>query len=65
MNKPIVNYKSLHSVLKIGDPALVRPINHPSSLVSNTKMILTSIIVSIGNDGFFETQNTFYCKEEK
>jgi hypothetical protein len=60
--KPIVLYESPRRI-EVGLPAIVRPIDHPSDLVSNDMHVLTSpVIVLI--DGGFETENTIYRHEE-
>lgn len=69
MHKPVVHYKpgSLSSKLAVGHPAVVFPINHtnhvPGQHVSNTKYIITSHVVHVGDHGEFETQNTIYRPE--
>lgn len=41
--------------------AFVEPVDHPSSLVSNTKRVVTSLVRKpIDDNGIFETQNTIY-----
>lgn len=60
--KPVVKYKyDLNNFIKVGESAYVFPLNHPSSLVSNTKLIQTSRVISFDeNTGNFETVNTIY-----
>ena len=60
--KPVVSYlPSKYDVIKVGVPAFVFPMDHPSELVSNTQMIQTSTVVAYDKiDGSFETQNTRY-----
>jgi hypothetical protein len=61
--KPVVYYDPSRSVLdfKVGYSALVFPLNHPNTgMVSNTKLIHTSLIISVGENGVFETRNTIY-----
>lgn len=66
MSKPVVRYRSKPmEKLVVGWPAYVYPIDHPSDLVSNTKLIRTSPVVSIGPRlGEFETENTRYVHVE-
>lgn len=67
--KPIVKYKSSkvrHIV--IGKSACVFPIDHPNpnGLVSNTKQIYTSTVLSYDKStGDFETLNTRYVKSNE
>lgn len=60
--KPIVNYKpSDIDFIQIGCRATVIPTNHPSDLVSNTKIVLTTEVISYNKEtGEFETLNTIY-----
>ena len=60
--KPIVRYDtSMGSYINIGESASVFPIDHPSSLVSNTKFVSTSeVIICDTTTGVFETLNTEY-----
>lgn len=60
--KPIVHFKpsTLHNP-KLGLSTYVFPIDHPdSTMVSNTGLVRTSPIVSIGPGDEFETENTRY-----
>lgn len=64
MNKPIVQYKELESA-RVGSRAILFPINHPNHipghLVSNTKPVITSIVIAYDKKtGQIETQNTIY-----
>lgn len=64
--KPIVKYKASepHRIV-LGASACVFPINHPNpnGLVSNTKQIFTSTVLSYDRStGDFETLNTRYVK---
>lgn len=63
MSKPIVHFKQdSDDFIKVGSPAfIIKVIDHPSDLVSNTKVIHTSNVVAINEDGF-ETENTIYRK---
>lgn len=65
MNKPIVRYsESYSSMIEVGSGAVVRPIDHPGSLVSNTKHVHTSPVITYDPvSGVFETQNTLYYPE--
>lgn len=59
--KPVVKYRRTESDrIVVGHPAYVHPIDHTSPLVSNTKMVITSPVVSKSNDGSFETANSLY-----
>ena len=60
--KPVVLYRpTLADRIKVGMPAFVLPINHPSALVSNTTFIWTSPVQSVDEKhGEFETMNTLY-----
>lgn len=59
-SKQIVQYiKSPQNIIKVGSRAFIKPINHPSDLVSNTTFVLTSTVRQIF-DGGFETRNTIY-----
>lgn len=61
MNKPIVHFKGEpHFPLELGKGAYVYPVDHPSDLVSNTKLVYTSDVIAIHSDGSFETKNTHY-----
>ena len=57
----IVHYKGKPMFeLEVGQPAYVHPIDHPSELVSNTKLVKTSLVTEIHKDGTFRTENTLY-----
>ena len=60
--KPVVHYiPNKYQQIKVGISAYVWPVDHPSDLVSNTKAIITSKVVSYDKDtGDFETLNTRY-----
>lgn len=61
--KPQVRYKDL-SFLRVGLPAMVMPIDHPSEFVSNHVWATTSTVQAIlyesSNGPVFETENTIY-----
>ena len=58
--KPIVQYlPSNFNVIKKGKRAYIFPIDHPSGLVSNDTMVITSPVVEVGAT-YFETENTRY-----
>lgn len=64
MTKPTVRFKDLKTKPQIGKSMVCFPLDHPASdRVSNTKLIITSPVVALTDDGF-ETLNTIY-KEEK
>ncbi|MBC8737101.1 hypothetical protein F6X40_09800 [Paraburkholderia sp. UCT31] len=59
-NKPVVNYVSLLHC-KVGQSAVVLPVDHQSPLVSNTKYVRTSVVLAYDTvTGEFETCNTRY-----
>jgi len=66
MTKPTVQYKDdPFSMILIGRPAYIHPIDHPSDLVSNEGMVKTSRVVSYDPEtGSFETVNTKYVLEQ-
>lgn len=48
-----------------GFGALVRPVDHSDTEhVSNTKHVLTSVVIRDNGDGSFETQNSIYIPVE-
>lgn len=59
-NKTVVTYDTSKEHFFIGAVAFVHPIDHPSELVSNTKLIRTSRVVRHMVNGEFETLNTIY-----
>lgn len=60
MTKPIVHYSELH-YCKVGLFALVEPVDHPSPVVSNSRVVRTSAVKSYDKStGEFETRNTKY-----
>lgn len=63
--KPIVYYDStLPCSIKKGKSACVKPINHTNHVegqaVSNTRHVFTSVVISVNQNGEFETLNTYY-----
>jgi len=65
-NTPIVHYSDLWYI-NIGTAAIVTPIDHPSSLVSNNTIVRTSPVLKINRDNkkkivSFVTMNTLYVK---
>lgn len=64
MNKPIVHYKRSsdnYHYIKVGQSALVVPVDHPSPNVSNEDIVHTSTVISYDEQtGEFETKNTIY-----
>lgn len=59
--KPVVKYRVSDSDrIMVGHPAYVHPIDHTSPLVSNTRFVFTSPVVSKSDDGSFETANSVY-----
>lgn len=67
MDKKVVRYikGTLNLLGGVGHPAVLKPIDHPDSeYVSNTKCVLTSLVVSHDDTGRVETVNTIYVPEE-
>lgn len=71
MKKPIVHYTHTSGQIQVGFPTVVLPKDHPSPLVSNTKLVVTSPVVKIGPpvnrkrgypEKWFETENTKYVR---
>ena len=59
--KPVVHYvPTFTDVITVGFPAWVHPVDHHSPLVSNERMCRTSMVIAIGEEGEFETNNTKY-----
>lgn len=60
--KQIVNYKpSDTDFIQVGCRATIIPTNHPSLLVSNTRIAVTTEVISYNKEtGEFETLNTIY-----
>jgi hypothetical protein len=69
MSKPIVHYDrdaSMKSTIRVGNSAIVRPLDHTSEWVSNTQLIATSSVVKNNNKtGIFETLNSIYVPINK
>jgi hypothetical protein len=67
MTKPVVKYRrNLFHHIRVGEPALVYPIDHPDNeRVSNTGIVQTSLVLSYESAlGRFETENTKYIPEK-
>lgn len=65
--KKLVMYdpSSVLGGIVVGSGAFVKPLNHPDKAnVSNTKLVYTSPVVTIGLHGIFETENTRYMPAE-
>lgn len=61
MEKKTVHYHKSRGILIYGEHAYLNPIDHPGALVSNTREVRTSPIVSYDPiTGRLETQNTIY-----
>lgn len=60
--KKLVKYNTEYSaIIEVGRPAIVRPIDHTSELVSNTKHVMTSLVLRFDKkSGEFETENSIY-----
>ena len=68
MVKPTVLYSYLQTTLDpetIGKSVVLFPHNHPGPYVSNTKLTITSPVVSYTDDGTIETENTIYGPRDK
>lgn len=65
MSKPIVHYTAVppwtRDRMIVGRSCAIRPHNHPSELVTNENVCITSPIVKINPLGF-ETENTIYVE---
>lgn len=63
--KRVVHYvPHPNDVIVVGRPALVRPSDHPSPLVSNESWVRTSLVVYHDPDsGEFDTLNTTYIPD--
>lgn len=61
MTKSVVTYQETFLPVVVGKRTMVRPIDHPSTLVSNTAPARTSIVIAV-HDNWFETENTIYRK---
>ena len=60
MSKQEVKYDlTKYNFVKLGAPAVVKPINHPSKLVSNERFSMTTTVISMAGVDF-ETMNTRY-----
>jgi|694.fasta_scaffold01034_41 hypothetical protein len=64
--KPIVKFSEIQSSIAIGQRVFVKPLDHPSEYVSNTRWALTTCVQSFVSNGkgieSFETENTRYVK---
>ena len=61
--KKVVHYKknSVFGAIVVGHSAYVEPVDHTSSLVSNTKHVRTSEVIRVDHEtGEFETLNSIY-----
>jgi len=67
MSKQTVHYDlSKGTNIKIGNCAQVYPLDHPSALVSNKTLVITSEVMSYNKEsGVFETQNTMYVPQDE
>jgi hypothetical protein len=66
MDKPVVRYRGTARPLMVSGTAWLQPIDHPSAYISNTKMVMTTKVLSWDEvTGRIETQNTIYLPEEK
>lgn len=61
MNKRVVHYTPCaNDYIVLGAGAIVVPIDHPSSYVDNGCVCYTTKVVSLSDNGEFETKNTKY-----
>lgn len=65
--KPVVKFKFFNNdPIMVGHRAIIRPINHPSPLVTNTAPVLTTPVESISilpnGKTSFSTRNTMYME---
>lgn len=59
--KKVVHYSYVsQDAMVVGYRTWVWPVDHPSELVSNKQVALTSPIVAVHGNGVFETMNTIY-----
>ena len=59
--KPVVHYeKDSNSAIYKGAQVYLKPLDHPSDLVSNKAVARTSPVQAVFDDGIFETLNTRY-----
>jgi len=67
MGKNQVTYnRDVDYRITVGSGAIVVPIDHPSDLVSNTKPVMTSKVISYDKKtGVFETLNSVYTPRSK
>ena len=65
-HKKVVQYKTgPGQYIRVGQRAIVWPIDHYSDMVSNEKAVMTSLVLSFNKvTGSFETQNTIYVLSE-
>lgn len=61
--KKKVRYTKVYGEIRIGEPAYILPVDHPSPLVSNETMARTSKVIAFNQEGF-ETMNTLYIFKE-
>ncbi len=63
-NKPVVHYINLGVPIQVGERAVVQPVDHPSSEVSNKHPVLTTVVRAFDEvTGIFETNNHIYHPE--
>ena len=66
MNKPVVQFSRKAGVVILHGRALLKPIDHTSVFVSNTKQAITSLILKqeykYGRIISLETENTIYME---
>jgi len=64
--KPVVTFTDIHRKPRVGQSAIVKPVDHPSNLVSNERLVITSHVTRVNkHTGEFETENTLYVPATK
>ncbi len=62
--KPTVLFAMPSGNPRIGSAMILHPINHPDEAhVSNTKAVLTSMVVAVTDNDNFETENSIYKRK--
>jgi hypothetical protein len=59
--KAVVHYTMASGEIRVGRPAMVKPVDHTSAFVTNTSLVITSKVLKIDREtGEFETENSLY-----
>jgi hypothetical protein len=63
--KPIVHYYHPSYEPEVGKVMFLKTRDHPSPMVTNNGdgLVMTSVVVSVGINGVFETHNTKYVPD--